>query len=201
MRRSLLVALLACCILAPVARADSDRERLPAHAARFRAAGRRRSRSDAKQLTQTIADAKKRGYEIRVAVIGTPYDLGSVGALFKKPKEYARFLGTELFFVYKGRLLVVMPNGYGVSQGGKKQPAGQAVVDRLPPPGNGAVLVTAADTAVRKLAAASGVDVPPAGGGSSSSSMTVVLIVVALVGVLLLAVGGAFFARRRLKTA
>ena len=70
------------------------------------------------QLNQIVADAKANHYEIRVALIATPYDLGSVSVLNNKPKQYARFLGQELAFIYRGRLLVVMPNGLGVSRNG-----------------------------------------------------------------------------------
>ena len=45
------------------------------------------------QLQATVRDAKARGYTIRVALIGTRYDLGAVGVLWKKPTQYARFLG------------------------------------------------------------------------------------------------------------
>src|SRR5262249_38215755 len=95
------------------------------------------SKAQTDQLNELVAEAKKRGYRIRVAVIGKPFDLGSVPSLWAKPKTYARFLGQELFFLYKGRLLVVMPNGYGVSRGGKALTSSQAVVDRMPQPGNG----------------------------------------------------------------
>src|SRR5207253_520915 len=109
---------------------------------------------NAKQLAAVVASAKAGGYEIRVALLGTRYDMGSVTALWRKPKPYARFLGQELYFVYKGRLLVVMPNGYGVSRGGKAQPADAAALDRLAPPrAGGLVLANAAAVAVQKLAA------------------------------------------------
>ena len=49
-----------------------------------------------------LRDAKARGYEIRVALIASRYDMGSVGVLYRQPKRYARFLGQELAFVYKG---------------------------------------------------------------------------------------------------
>src|SRR6476646_2977705 len=105
-------------------------------------------------LDAVVRDAKAHGYPIRVALIGSTYDLGSVGVLFRQPKQYARFLGTELSLVYKGRLLVVMPNGLGVSQGGKLLPADQSVVDRLPAPGtSGAAIAETATRAVIRLAA------------------------------------------------
>lgn len=122
------------------------------------------------QLNQVVADAKARGYVIRVALISAPYDLGSVGVLYQKPKQYARFLGQELAFVYRGRLLVVMPNGLGVSRNGKPVPRDQAVVDRLPPPGkDGAALASTATQAVSKLA---GVPVPTLRGATSKPSQT-----------------------------
>lgn len=115
--------------------------------------------------------AKARGYTIRVALIGSAYDLGAVGSLWRKPKEYARFLGQELAFVYKGRLLVVMPNGLAVSRNGKALPAEQRVVDRIPPPGAGGPALAAAGTqAVIRLAADAGVVVPtPKLSGSTSN--------------------------------
>jgi hypothetical protein len=199
LRRAALLALLACLVLSPLARADGDPASdyllsqpvfLPPDVVVPEA--------DAKQLTETVAAAKARGYEIRVAVIGTRYDLGSVGALFKKPQEYALFLGQELRFVYKGRLLVVMPNGFGVSQGGKRLPKAEPVVARLAPPrGSGAELTTAADTAVRKLAASSGVELPPPGGGDSRSNGTKVIAIVGGVAVLFLVVAAAVFLVRR----
>ena len=45
-------------------------------------------------------------------------DLGAVGALWQRPQAYARFLGLELWLSYKGRLVVVMPNGVGLQLAG-----------------------------------------------------------------------------------
>jgi hypothetical protein len=152
----------ACLLVAPLARADGD----PASdyllgTSAFVPPDANVPNGDAKQLRAVLADAKARGFAIRVALIATTYDMGSVATLFRQPRQYARFLGQELFFVYKGRLLVVMPNGYGVSRGGKPVPSDQQLVDRLPAPGvNGHGLATGATAAVRKLAAASGVNVP-----------------------------------------
>lgn len=115
----------------------------------------------AAQLNATIAEAKARGYVIRVALIGSRYDLGSVTILYKKPKQYARFLGQELSLIYKKRLLVVMPNGLAVSQNGRLAPREQAVVERIPAPGaGGKALASAATTAVIRLAADAGVVIP-----------------------------------------
>jgi hypothetical protein len=154
------------------------------------------------QLAAVVSDARRKGYEIRVAVIGTRYDLGSIPELFRRPTQYARFLGQELQFVYKGRLLVVMPNGYGVSLDGKAQPALQRIVDALPAPGNGGAALTAAATrAVRRLAAAAGVvvAVPPLGEASGSSVGRDRVLIAAAALVALLLAGATWFGRQRLR--
>jgi cytochrome oxidase Cu insertion factor (SCO1/SenC/PrrC family) len=67
------------------------------------------------RLASLLHRAADAGFPIRVAVISSGYDLGSVTTLWRRPQTYARFLGIELGSVYKGALLVVMPNGYGVN--------------------------------------------------------------------------------------
>jgi hypothetical protein len=151
------------------------------------------------QLNQVVADAKAHGYVIRVALISAPYDLGSVGVLYRKPKEYARFLGQELAFVYRGRLLVVMPNGFGVSKNGTSLPREQAVVDRLPAPGQGgAALASSATQAVSKLA---GVPVPPLTGATSKPSQTNERVAIVAVAALVVAGIVAFRLLRRRRRA
>ena len=156
----------------------------------------------AAQLNATIAEAKARGYTIRVALLGSRYDMGSVTILYKKPKQYARFLGQELYFVYKGRLLVVMPNGFGVARGKTLLAKEQAVVDRISPPGtNGAALASAATHAVSRLAANAGVvfPVPALGktGGSSKNRDRLEIAGIALIVVALLLAGSAVTRSRR----
>jgi hypothetical protein len=201
LRRWALVAALACLVAAPAAHADADPAsdyllRLPA----FVPPDDNVPAADAKQLNAVLAAAKARGFEIRVALIGTQYDMGSVSVLFKQPKRYARFLGQELFFVYKGRALVVMPNGYGFSKGGKAVPSLQTVVASLPAPGaNGHALAAGAITAVRKLAATAGVSLPVPKATATSSgrkSRSVLASIVVLI-LLLAAAGAAFWVRRR----
>ena len=132
---ALVAALAAALTVVPLARADGD----PASdylltRSTFVPPDLGISAADAARLSTT---AQARGYPIHVALIGSAYDLGSVSSLDRKPKEYARFLGQELTLIYHGRLLVVMPNGFGVSRAGKAMPAAQRVVDRLPAPGTG----------------------------------------------------------------
>lgn len=159
----------------------------------------------AAQLNATIAEAKARGYTIRVALIGSRYDLGSVTILYKQPKQYARFLGQELYFVYKGKVLVVMANGFGVARGKKLLTKEQAVVDRIPPPGpNGAALASAATHAVSRLAANAGVvfPLPPLGktSGSSTNHDRLEIAGIALIVVALLLAGTAVTRNRRRRT-
>ncbi len=112
------------------------------------------------QLAAIESAAQKSGYRIRVALIATPADLGSVGALWRQPQSYAQFLGQELSLVYKGTLLVAMPDGFGVYDVGQRSAtgpaaAGRSVLTQAPAPGR-ADLVGATVTAIERLAGASG---------------------------------------------
>ena len=111
------------------------------------------------QLREVLASSKEKGYEVRVALIGTRTDLGAVGLLWGKPQRYADFLGQELVYFWKGPTLVVMPQGYGIFQKGKPLAAEKAVLAKLPPPSttdavDGDTLAASAENAVRALAEA-----------------------------------------------
>jgi hypothetical protein len=198
--RLLVAALTAACLAVPAAHADGD----PASdyllsQSTFVPFDAKIPKAQADQLNATVADAKELGFTIRVALISNEFDLGAVPSLWRKPKEYARFLGQELFFRYTGRLLVVMPNGYGVSRGSKALPSAQRVVDALPKPGDGGpALAGAAMRAVQRLAAHSGVrvEIPAASAGGSSNSDRIVIAAVA--GGLILLLLAALAVRRSL---
>jgi hypothetical protein len=150
-------------------------------------------------LDQILQALRARGLPVKVALIGSQYDLGSVAVLWRQPDRYARFLGTELALLYKGRLLVVMPDGIGVSRGGKSVPADEAAVASAHPQGG---LVPAAVTALRLLARAHGVTLPalvgnptPAPARSHSNAWLTVTALVA--GLLLVAAGWAYSLRVR----
>jgi hypothetical protein len=66
-------------------------------------------------LTGVLRSAAQAGVPVRVAIIARRDDLGAITSLWGKPQTYASFLGYELSLAYKGRLLVVMPNGFGVN--------------------------------------------------------------------------------------
>jgi len=107
-------------------------------------------------LAATIDDSKAAGYEIRVAVIAKPDDLGAVTALWAKPRQYARFLGIELAFIYKGPVLIVMPGGIGFYHD-KRDPSTQyAALRAIRTSANGDTLASAAIDSVTTLAAQAG---------------------------------------------
>ena len=67
-----------------------------------------------KALTQVLKETRSAGYPLKVAVIASPQDLGSVPNMFGQPQQYAQFLGSEIAFNSKVPLLVVMPAGFGL---------------------------------------------------------------------------------------
>jgi hypothetical protein len=141
------------------------------------------------QLGALLRDAARAGYRIRVAVIASSADLGSVTALWRQPQNYARFLGQELPLVYRGPLLVVMPNGYGLYH---------AAATRLAPLTAGD-LGTAAIGAIERLAAASGhaVAPPAAPARSSAGASSAIRWLVFAIGAALIAVAWAASLRAR----
>ena len=130
-----------------------------------------------RQLVAAAAAANRAGFAIRVAVISSSYDLGSVPELWDKPRTYARFLGVELSRADgPQRLLVVMPNGFGFNWPGHPTAPTYRLLATVPLDGRaGAGLAAAAEVAIRRLARASGVALPssqPAAGGGSARGGT-----------------------------
>ena len=122
------------------------------------------------QLTELAVSSKDAGIPVKVALIANRYDLGTVGALWLKPQQYAKFLAAELAFLYKGRLLIVMPNGFGFWNAGKPVAKEVALLKTIPvrPGPNG--LAASAIVAVQRLAAQAGhpLAMPKANGGSKT---------------------------------
>jgi hypothetical protein len=85
--------------------------------------------SAATALKSAVESAYKRHYRVKVAVIGTQVDLGAVPSLWGRPTQYAKFLGTELETFYVGPLLIVMPQGFGIYDGGRSVAAEMRVLD------------------------------------------------------------------------
>jgi cytochrome oxidase Cu insertion factor (SCO1/SenC/PrrC family) len=126
-----------------------------------------------RQLVAAVAAANRAGFAIRVAVIATEYDLGSVTELWRQPRTYARFLGVELSLVYRRqRLLVVMPNGFGFNWPGHATAPTYRLLATVPLGiGAGAGLASAAEAAIRRMARASGVALPPSQPAAGVGSM------------------------------
>jgi hypothetical protein len=158
------------------------------------------------RLSGLVKSANQQGYKIRIAIIQSPRDLGAVPQLFTKPPAvYARFLGSELSSIWRGRVLVVMPSGYGIEQGAHVVRSSSGVerivastggpdalvLHRLSRPAGttAADLVSAAERAVRALAARHDVALvdastatPAASGGRSRSTTVLAAAVSAVVG-------------------
>jgi hypothetical protein len=133
-------------------------------------------RNEVNRLDALLREADQKHFRIRVAMILSPSDLGTAFSLFRKPEKYSQFLGLELSFVYRDRLLVVMPNGYGYSVNGDPDPKASAVLKKLPAPGRDATKeVQAAIVAVQRLAAAEGrrLTVPKVGGSTGRDRLTI----------------------------
>ena len=110
------------------------------------------SKSAAADLGAQIASVYAAGNRVKVAVIESKDDLGAIPSLFDRPTRYASFLGRELSGVYIGPLLIVMPAGYGVWDGGRSVAAEQKVLAGLPSAGKSSDdLAKAAGNAVAKL--------------------------------------------------
>lgn len=154
----------------------------------------------AERLDETLKAADKAGYKIKAAVILAPTDLGTAFSLFRKPQRYTQFLGLELSFVYRGRLLVVMPNGYGYAVNGKPDPKSSRVLARVTPPGADATKeVEAATRAIQRLAAADGhrLEVSSAGGSQTRDRITIAAAATAGIAVI---AAIALYRRQRKKT-
>lgn len=190
-----LVAAVAALALVPAALADADPasdvlytqsvfyslDQLPSNAAQQR-------------LNDVVKSATKAGYPVRVALIAKPPDLGGVTALWGKPHQYARFLGLELAFLYKGNLIVVMPQGLGYARHGKSSAAADDLLRSVRVANTSDGQADAAVAAIAKLARAAGhpVSVPAKGagdGGGSSWRNRLIILLGALVLAQLVAAG------------
>lgn len=155
-----ILALVAFALAAPLARADGDpASDVLADQRLFLPVDANIPIRQQLQLNGLLEQTAAKGYPLRVAIVATPNDLGSVTALWRRPRTYARFLGSELAFVFHGTVLVVMPNGYGVdvTSSGTRTASGEA---ELPLPGRH--LGSAAITAVERFATSAGAPVAPA---------------------------------------
>jgi len=154
---------------------------------------------DGQQLVQLLKDAKAKGFPVKVALIPKQDDLGAVTILWKQPQSYAKFLGQELFYVFKGKLLIVMPNGYGIYEHGRPIAADRALLDSLPLPKSAADAAAAGTTAVQRLARRSGIVLTATAAPASKSSNSRDRLVILLAAVGAIALGTLVLAARRLR--
>jgi hypothetical protein len=147
----------------------------------------------ANRLKAVVNTANAKGYAIRVALIRDESDLGTVPNLLNQAQKYSEFLGPEIRFAYKGDLLVVMPNGLGLTTTDETPPPAKAV-DGMQVEAGGSPdgLAQTAEEAVTKLAAASGHPLATKNGGGGGAVAGILVAVVLLV----LGLGGAFWLRR-----
>jgi hypothetical protein len=126
-------------------------------------------------LTKTVAASNSQGYKIRVAVIAFTGDLGTAVSLWKRPQDYAKFLWSEIAFVYSNRLLVVMPSGFGFYDGKKPIAKQLRALSKVRPGTTPTPLAESATEAVRRLAAADGVTIAKSSGGGSNTRDRLIL--------------------------
>ena len=197
----MLALALACGVAAATARADGD----PAsdyliEQKVFFPYDAKIPQSAQRRLLAAVQSANAQGFRIRVALIASDYDLGAVTALWKQPRRYARFLGVELGYYYKGRLLIVMPNGFGFNYPKHSTTAEYALLSKIPVRPDASGLMTAGETAVERLAAAAGVKVAapanvttPAQRNTHDREVILAVVIIALA----VAVAARFLLRRR----
>jgi cytochrome c biogenesis protein CcmG/thiol:disulfide interchange protein DsbE len=161
-------------------------------------------------LGKLLQGARRQGIPIRVAIIASPQDLGAITPLWRKPQAYARFLGIELSQAYAGRLLVVMPNGFGFFWLGHPAAPAYRTLSRIRVGPGGAGLAQATRAAVTSLARADGITLTqpspaasaPSPSASSAASPTEPAgsgtdsIVAAVAAALAVALAAAFVTRR-----
>ena len=155
------------------------------------------------KLLNAEANATARArFPIKVALIGSPSDLGSVPSFFGKPQQYATFLDQEITFVGQAPppLLVVMPGGYGVAG----LPIGAAgALTALPKPSGSQSddLARAALLALPRLALASGHRIPatprPTAGDTQTSNGGAGTTAIVIIAIAAVATAGGIIALRR----
>lgn len=199
MRRALLLATFAALVAVPAASANGD----PASDVLltqkvFVGPEVPVSKGKLAALQKTVDAANAKGYPVRVAVIAFTGDLGTAVSLWRRPKDYAKFLGSEIAFVYPKRLFVAMPAGFAVHNGQQSTATEQRALQGLQPGKTPDALVQSTTEAVRKLAASGGVQVPAysgGGGGHDWRDRIIIAVVGLLVVALIVLAGGKLRAR------
>ena len=139
------------------------------------------------QLARLLQEAGQSGYQIRLALISSPSDLGSITALWRQPATYASFLGEELSLTYRGMLVVIMPDGFGLYDNG--HPVSADALGGVPVRGSGAGLAATATQAIQRLSSAAGhplalprATAPTSTGSSNDTPWLVFIVGLVLIG-------------------
>ncbi len=101
-----------------------------------------------------LAAANHAGFAIRVAIISRSRDLDEYTSYWRKPRAYARLLGGELAPDYAKRVLVVMPDGFGLSPPSQSD---YGLLETITVETGNDGLLAAAQRAIERLAASTGV--------------------------------------------
>jgi hypothetical protein len=186
----LAVAVLAAAAAVPIVRADADpaSDFLISQKVYLPFFGNKPTKGAEAELRKVVDQANASGYKIKVAVIGSPNDLGGVGGVWNRPRAYAPFLGEELRFAYKGPLLVVMPAGFGFYNVGRPVTKEQRALEGVKLDPNGDGLTLSAARGVEALAKANGVNVsgPSDSSGDGNSGRIVIAVAGGLALILIL---------------
>jgi hypothetical protein len=120
-------------------------------------------------LDTMVAEAKKKGFGVKVALIAAAPDLGAYPYLISEPQKYADLLTREITFNTKPRVLTVLPSGIGGKNLGDN--AGPALSGVEPDAKGGAdALARTAMVALGKLTKADGKPVVVPAEASATSS-------------------------------
>jgi hypothetical protein len=152
-------------VLAGIARADADPASDTLYTGRvFLPLSAEISPRLARELDAVTLQAERVGRPVRVALIASRTDLGGVPQLFGKPTTYARFLASELQFVYPEKVLIVMPQGAALGDHARLVANSDVLNTDVEPGADGLALTAIA--LVRKIA---GVGGPPDEGSGVST--------------------------------
>jgi hypothetical protein len=122
-----------------------------------------------------------------------------VPQLWRRPRVYAQFAGEELKVEakYRGRILVVMPNGFGFHWEGHAPLHEYALLEQIPVRPGTTGLIDAGISGVRRLAADAGVKLHPKPAKSSNSRDRLNIILAAVAALALGALARETLRRRR----
>ena len=146
------------------------------------------------QLQQELAQLQKKGLNLKVAIIQSPVDLGAIPNMFGKPQTYADFLDREISFNQAQPLLVVMPNGFGISHAVPPSALAGLKVDAT---GKSDGLARSAILAVQHIAQAAGKPISVGSGSAGGSGSGGVSPIAFAAPAVVLLIGVSFVALRQ----